>query len=82
MRVEITGLRSPHRFANRIAASYLVDVADIFEVTDSGAVWLETNAALGVDRTEADRAWFIGVIESALRRHDDPTIGLAFKFGW
>jgi hypothetical protein len=80
MKVEIKGLRSPHRFASRIAPSAMVDVAYIDEVTDQGDVRLSTDPALGDLSAESDRTWLVGIIEAALKSHDEPTTGLVFRF--
>jgi hypothetical protein len=80
MKVEIRGLRSPSLFADRIAPSLLVDVADVDRVTDDGVVHLWADPSLGNLSAEADRTWLVGQIEAALKYHDEPTAGLAFRF--
>ncbi|WP_199100414.1 hypothetical protein [Dyella sp. ASV21] len=80
MKVEISGLRSPNLFANRIAPASLVDVAYVDEVIDHGLVRLTTDQALGDLTAEADRVWLIRQVEAALSSHGEPTTGLAYRF--
>jgi hypothetical protein len=80
MKVEIRGLRSPSLFADRIAPSLLVDMAYVDRVDDDGAVHLSADISLGNLPEEADRTWLVRQIEAALKYHDEPTAGLAYRF--
>jgi hypothetical protein len=57
----------------------LVDVADVDLVTDDGVVHLSADPALGDLSAEAERTWLVGQIEAALKYHDEPTAGVAYR---
>lgn len=80
MKVEICGLQSPELFADRIAPSLLIDIAYVDALMDGGKVRLSADQALGDLSEEADREWLVGQIEDALKYHDQPTIGLVYRF--